>query len=246
MPAEGGYLTIYYSDDMSPLPTRWVTKPGDNKSDPNIETLTYGLFSTCSPAMRKSIARRRCKYLFFGTARRGQRVLSGYYRIRWSTQGPLGQSDVCLAADKARFLKDPIPFSKVDTTCGTDISSWFRGMRRITEPQCRKMVKLLNSRPDATNLYLQEIDRLERFNLRYGGYRYIGWKQTDPFSWAYARSYLKKWAAASGAPASANSSPSGVWQCVSCKQTLKNKALLKRCPNCGAMGTLRPMENNNG
>ena len=36
----GGYLSFYYSDDMSPLPVRWVTKPGDNKSDPNLETLT--------------------------------------------------------------------------------------------------------------------------------------------------------------------------------------------------------------
>lgn len=245
LPAEGGYLTIYYSDDMSRLPIRWVTKPGDNKSDPNIETLTYGLFSTCAPAMRRAIVNRRCKYLFFGTSRRGERVLSGYYQIRWSTHGPLGAADLCLAADAARFLKEPLPFREVDAKCGTNISSWFRGMRRLTEPQCRAMLKLVNSKPDATQAYLEEIDRLERFNLRYGGYRYVGWKQTEKFSWSYAGAYLKKWAAA-GAAAIPNSSPSDIWQCTSCKQNLKNKALLKRCPHCGAMGTLRPMEASNG
>lgn len=238
----GGYLTIYYSDNMSRLPVRWVTKPGDNKSDPNIETLTYGLFSTCAPAMRKGIVTRKYKHLFFGTLKDGRRMLSGYYRIRWFTRGPLGSGDICLAADTARFIKDPIPFRDVDRKCGTDLSRRFRGMRLLTDEQCERMLRLLSSQPDASREYLHEIDRLERFNLRYGGYRYVGWKQPDKFSWEYAGAYLKKWAANEKSGGVVNSSPSDFWMCSSCSQPLKNKALLKRCPSCGAMGSLRPME----
>src|SRR6266568_2401005 len=76
----GGCLSVYYSDDMSPLAVRWITKPGDNKSDPNLETMTYGLFSTCSKAMRSGIVKRGAEYLFFATRRGGTRVLSGSSR----------------------------------------------------------------------------------------------------------------------------------------------------------------------
>src|SRR5688572_11222634 len=75
----GGYLSVYYNDDLSRLPIRWVTKPTDSKSDPNLETLTYGLFSTCSLGMRSGIVTRQSKFLFFTTMRRHERVLSGYY-----------------------------------------------------------------------------------------------------------------------------------------------------------------------
>ena len=185
---------------------------------------------------------RRCKYLFFGTARRGHRVLSGYYRIRWYTHGSLGDTDICLAADKARFVSEPIPFTEVDALCGTDISQRFRGLRLLSAEHSGKLLQLINSRPDATGDYLQEIDRMERFNLRYGGYRYVGWKQGDVFSWDKAATYLQKWAGGQDGLSVLNSSPSGIWGCTSCRNTLKNKALLKRCPNCGALGSLRPTE----
>src|ERR1044071_3989814 len=97
-----GYLSIYYSDDLSPLPIRWVTKPGDHKSDPNLETLTYGLFSTCGPQMRAGVVSRNSEYLFFATARKGERVLTGYYHLGWYAQGVYeGKTDYCLAADRA-------------------------------------------------------------------------------------------------------------------------------------------------
>ena len=52
-----GYLSVYLSEDLSKLPIRAIAKPYDNKSDPNIETGTYGLFSTCERGMRAGIVK---------------------------------------------------------------------------------------------------------------------------------------------------------------------------------------------
>lgn len=241
----GGYLSIYYSDDMSRLPVRAVTKPGDNKSDPNLETLTYGLFSTCSASMRSGVVNRRSAYLFFATARKEGRVLTGYYQLRWFTRGVFENArDYCLAADTARFIENPIPLTKVDRLCGTDVARWFRGMRLLPFEACKKMVKLINAQPDATSDYLEEIDRLERFNLKHSGYRYIAWKQKDKFSWERAQQYLIKKKSAIRAKAKVvNSTPTDSWKCSDCGQNIMNKALLKRCPNCGGLGTLSPLLN---
>ena len=123
----GSYMSIYYSDDLSRLPVRVITKPGDNKSDPNLETLTYGLFSTCSQSMRSGVVNRRSAYLFFATARKEGRVLTGYYHLRWFTDGVFDNArDYCLAADTARFIEKPIPLTEVDRRCGTNVSKWFR------------------------------------------------------------------------------------------------------------------------
>src|SRR3989304_4379671 len=127
-PGAGGYVSFYYSDDLSRLPVRWVTKPADNKSDPNLETLTYGLFSTCARSMRAAIVKRRCPHLFFVTARKKERVLTGYYRLRWYADGVFGGiRDFCLAADGARFIEKAIPLPEVDQKCGTHLAVPFRG-----------------------------------------------------------------------------------------------------------------------
>ncbi len=237
----GGYLSIYYSDDLSRLPVRWVTKPGDNKSDPNLETLTYGLFSTCAPRMRSGVVARRGAYLFFVTSRKGTRVLTGYYHLRWYTSGVfVGTRDFCLAADTARFIEEPIPLAEVDRCCQTDVAGWFRGMRLLSARECRKIAMLIDARPDATAAYLEEIDRLERFTLRHGGYRYIARRQMEKFSWALAKDFLEKPHPPTLPVARRNSSPSGLWKCLGCSESVKNKALLKRCPHCGALGTLMP------
>ena len=38
-----------------------------------------------------------------------------------------------------------------------------------------------------------------------------------------------------------NQSATGSWRCSGCEQFVINQALLKRCPFCGSMGTLRPV-----
>lgn len=236
-----GYLSIYYSDDLSPLPVRWITKPGDNKSDPNLETLTYGLFSTCSSRMRSGVVNRGSEYLFFATARNSERVLTGYYHLQWYAQGIYGgKRDYCLAADRIHFIADPLPLKKVDRSCGTDVSKWFRNMRLLKSEQCKKMAALIDAKPNATAAYLEEIDRLERFNLKHSGYRYPTWKRTEKFSWEFGRELLNKGQFESTSEKVPNSSQSGLWQCLNCSKTINNKALLKKCPECGSIGTLRP------
>lgn len=244
-PAEaGGYLSIYYSDDLSRLPVRAVTKPGDNKSDPNLETSSYGLFSTCSKSMRSGIVNRRSRYIFFATARNKTRVLAGYYALRWFAElVPAGEGpDYCVAAEEIRFTGKPIALSRVDQLCQTDLSKWFRSMRLLSPEICNCLRDIIDEQPDATAEYLAEIDRLERFNLKHGNYRYISWKQKEKFSWDIADRYL------GGTPVETravtkvtNSSPSDCWICVHCEQITINKALLRRCPNCGQLGMLQPL-----
>lgn len=235
-----GYISIYYSDDLSSLPVRWVTKPGDNKSDPNLETLSYGLFSTCAPSMRSGAVKRRSSYLFFATSRKKERVLTGYYHLRWYAHGALGETDFCLAADKVKFIYEPISLKKVDRSCRTNVSDWFRNMRLLTGDECGRIVNLLKDEPDATADYLGEIDRLERFNLRHSGYRYPSWKRKEKFSWEIAPDLLNVNQGKQKPQKVPNTSPSGLWKCESCSQIVKNKALLKRCPHCEGVGTLKP------
>jgi hypothetical protein len=234
----GGYLSFHYSDDLSSLPVRWVTKVRDNKSDPNIETATYGLFSTCSPNMRKGVVKKGIRSIFFCTRRGGERCLTGFYHVGWYTQGPLGAGDYCLAADRIHFVEHPISLVAVDKELGTKISKRFRGMRCLSPKECNELESLLLKQPDFTHRYLQEIDRLERFNLRYTGYRYVSWRQDRKFDWQYGAEYLKPTARAG--PGVHNSSASDSWTCSSCRTNVKNKALLKRCPHCGGLATLKP------
>src|SRR5882762_920103 len=103
-PTAGGYLFFYYSDDLSPLAVRAVTRERDNKTDPNIETGTYGLFSTCSKAMRKGVIKRRCGYVIFMTRRGGERVIVGYYQLGWFAPTQFCNDDFSLAAKTIHFV----------------------------------------------------------------------------------------------------------------------------------------------
>lgn len=240
--ASGGYLTIVYNDDMSPIPVRWITKPGDNKSDPNLETLTYGLFSTCGLDLRRGIVKNRYKYLFFATNWRGNRALTGYYEVRWYAAEPMRPGDFCLAASSAHFLKEPLLLSAIDKSCGTETSKQFRLYIHLSPDDCQKLLQLIHQFPDYTDEYLKEIDRLERFNLKHGGFRYIGWKQYEKFSWQFAHDhkYLDFNQTVVEHGHSSNSSPNDLWECRECQYAFKNKALLKRCPECGRIGSLFP------
>lgn len=181
----GGYLSYFYNDELSSIPIRGITiiTAGGNKVDPNIETKTYGLFSYCNKKMRKSIVSQGCRYVFFITNRKGVRVLVGLYFVKWHTSISSNDDDFCLAADKIWFVKHPIPLVDVDKICDTNISRPFRTCLRVTPDECRKMASFLKRKPNATQLYLSEIDRLEKFNLRYTGYRYFSGKIKDSYSW---------------------------------------------------------------
>ena len=181
--ASGGCLGSFLNDHLSGLPVRAITTVDDNKVGPNLETMTYGLFSTCHKVMRKSIVKRGCRHVFFMTNRKGVRVLAGLYLIKWYAPVSSEDNDFCLAADEIWFVQDPIPLSDVDKVCGTNFDRKFRNYLRVDAVECKKIEKLLKRRRDITDLYLSEIDRLERFNLKHGGYRYVTAKIRDSYSW---------------------------------------------------------------
>jgi len=181
--ASGGYLSYFFNDDLSGIPVRAISTVRDNKVDPNLETKTYGLFSPCNKIMRKSVVQHGCRHVFFITTRKGVRVLTGLYLIKWYAPVSLDGEDFCLAADSIWFVQYPIPLVDVDKACGTNVDRWFRTCLRVGAEGCRKIENLLKRKSNATELYLSEIDRLERFNLIHGGYRYVTAKVKDSYSW---------------------------------------------------------------
>ena len=114
----------------------------------------------------------------------------------------------------------------------------FRLSKRLNAVETQTIIAALDSRPNALERYLSEIDRVERFQAFHSGYRYVSWQQEEPFSWALARQYLAESNAVEIAP---NQSPTGFWQCTNpeCGKFINNWSLLRRCPFCSAMGTLQ-------
>lgn len=244
-PEEGsgeGYLSYYLADELARFPVRGVTRVGDNKSDPNLETLTYGLFTTCEPAMRLSIVRRGIRDLFFLTRPRGQkRALVGHYRLRWYCEGSFAprRADYALTAESCRFI-DPIPVDSVKGELGACLQHRFRLYMRINEERNRELLELIYRKPNRTDRYVAEVERLERLNASYTGYRYPTWKRTSGWSWADAPTYLDP-EPGEAAEVARNTSPSGRWICASCRKHTVSAALLKACPQCGRIGTLKQL-----
>jgi hypothetical protein len=238
-----GYLSNYYSDPLARYPVRELTRPGDNKSDPNIETGSYGLFSTCEPKMRNRVVADGAATLLFVTRRAGRRVLAGYYHVGWYTEGALGadQRDWALAADTARFI-DPIPLddlaAAVPVCAGT-----FRTYRRVDPTQASRLRAEINGHPDRTPDYLGELARIERFATRCTGYAYPSWGRQAGFGWGSAPDFYRQADAATAA--APNSSPRNRWHCSACSAIFPNGALLKQCPACRAVGTLTPADEGN-
>lgn len=235
-----GAVSFYYSDPLARVPIREVTRPGDNKSDPNLETKTFGLFSTCERQMRASVVNNGIPYVFFITRRGGERVLTGYYKLGWysdSVLSPRG-ADFALAASEVRFIEAPIPLSRLRGGLGEHLRSRFRTFLRVDEKETERLIRLIDQQDDATDLYLSEIDRIERFNEFHTGHRC--WGRKRPFSWEDAQAFLSSGGAGVAAKKVLNASPSGLWRCESCGAVHENKSLLKLCQACGKPGTLVP------
>lgn len=239
-----GALSFYYNDELARLPVRAVTKPQDNKADPNLETLSYGIFSTCQKGLRSAFVKEGRQHLFFITSLRGTRVLTGYYSVKWfAPVAAAGPGDFALAADNAHFLGQPLSLADVDTACGTRLNRKFRLNLLVEANECQQILAYMRQQPDARTSYLHEIDRLERFNKSRGGFRYVGRQLNEPFSWDTAAPYLMQQAIIGvddvSEKQSRNSSLSGWWTCDVCGEDVLNKALLRACPACQAIGALR-------
>ena len=161
-----GYLSYYYSEPLARWPVRHITRPRDNKSDPNIETGTYGLFSTCEPHMRNRIVKDGRATVFFLTQRKPQtrRVLTGYYHVGWFTQGTYGaaNNDYALAAETVRFFA-PISTDDLRADLRALCGARFRTYKQIDTAQTSALREFCDSQPDQTARYIQEVARVERF-----------------------------------------------------------------------------------
>ena len=236
-----GYASVYLSDDLARWPVRDVTRPGDNKSDPNLETLTYGLCSTCEPNMRISIVNRGIPYMFFMTNHRSAgRALTGFYEIGWYAKGPLSddRGDYALAASRGKFF-DPLPVADLPNAAATVLGTRFRQFKRVPPDETDALRGVVDAAEDRTADYISEIHRLERFSSRHTGYTYPTWRRGGSWDWPAALKYLTP----TSKPAlklGQNTSATGVWECTECGSTTTNTARLKACPSCGRLATLVP------
>ena len=238
-----GYVTVYLSNPQTRVPVRDVTRVGDNKSDPNIETGTYGLFSTCQRRTRAGIVDRRAGYLFFMTtwARTRERVITGYYQVGWWAEGTLypAQRDFALAAAAMRWV-DPLPVKELTGSLRRPELWSIRGSRRLTPGQTAELLEALHNTSDRTDMYRAELDRMEKWNAFRTGFRYTNFRRQNPFTREDASRVLAGTGAKEAAPR--NSSPGGRWRCVECGEAVTSGALLKVCPICRALASLRPLE----
>lgn len=240
-----GYASFYYADELAALPVRAITRIKDNKSDPNLETGTYGLFSTCEERMRAGVVKRGASYLFFFARPRGatERCLTGMYELAAWTPGALGvrAGDYALAARALRFIA-PIPISSLPIELAETLGTGWRLVKQLSPTQTHKLKALVNSKPDLSGAYLAEVDRLERLNKFHSGYCYPTWRRQKPWSWADAAAYLKPASKKGATQRISNSSPTGWWGCEACDAAIESGARLKACPNCQRLGSLRPLD----
>ncbi len=260
------YLTLYYcEDEISKYPVREVTKVNDNKSDPNLETMSYGLCSTCTRDIRSGLVKNNRPYLFFCTNIKGERHLAGYYHIGWYSLGPplltnyrngSIQDDYRLVADQMKWIYPPISFETVADETGFDgILTGFR-KKLISSETTDALLDLFDDREDCSQQYLNEIRRLELINKRYHEYRYPTWEREAGFDWESVQSYVGTMQAGEDNETkqiletkmeTMNIDPSLIasesvsnWFCLICDHEFENEAPLKLCPNCDNGGGIIP------
>jgi len=189
---EEAVIAYYISDSKTKIPIRDVTHRNDPKADPNIETMTFGLFSYCHEQMRKSMIDNGINLLYFSTRRlkeveedgnkkiEGLRVLTGFYRIGWYYQ--VKEDDYMLAGKKCKFVNPGFPL--IDLTeylRGDSLISGFLQWKYLKNETPRLLLNLFDQTPDSTKLYEEEIKRLEKHALDEHGFMYR--KRKHGFSW---------------------------------------------------------------
>lgn len=167
--------------------------------------------------------------------------MAGYYHIGWYTEGSRGavNHDYALAASSVRFV-EPTPVGELPSNLRTICSVPFRTMKPIDAATTTLLRAVCDDLPDRTADYIDEIHRVERFVKARSRYSYPSWGRVGGFEWSDAAGYYYR--PGVDVPKVPNSSKTHRWRCGDCGYVISNSALLKRCPLCGEMGTLTPME----
>jgi hypothetical protein len=185
-------ISYYYGDPRSQvIPIRDVTSKRNAKRDPNIETKTYGLFSTCCKNERKAIVEKGIATQFFCTSRvNATRVLTGYYRPAWFCK--FGPDDYVIAADKVRFVSPGFALNKLITFMdGFPIDRFFRTWKYLRDEKViRQLLLLLNTARDSTADYLSEMKCQEEYALEKYGYIYN--RRSEGLSWKFAAELMRE------------------------------------------------------
>lgn len=244
------YLCFYYSSILSARPVRDVNRivpvghsyVADCKVDPNWETKTFGLFSTCQQDVRKGVVKNRSPYLFFFGNRvigRAERGITGFYQLRWYAHGGTNEGDYCLAAETCHFVERPLSFEEVNRNIGTNLSNRRpRLSMKVAPEQTRRLIGMLMKQQDITSEYIADIRRLERLNARAsGGLTYMNFRRRDSYSWR-AAAEVKGLGIPSTRQKIRNSGSQDTWLCEHCGEISLSYSRLKLCPACGAHGTL--------
>lgn len=193
-----GHIATYYSDQKANLPVRGIRKKWDSKADPNIETKTYGLFTTCMPSARKNIVENNESYIFFFTHWKGQRLFTGYYELgsyvitglKPRAKGkPRNYPDYALLAKRMHFVRNGIPLTgklwsgiKLENFKGDHIDGYGpRNYTKIDEQTTLALKEMLDKQEDASNEYIEEMHKLEEENLKKYNYRYPSWQRKQGF-----------------------------------------------------------------
>jgi len=185
-------ISFYQGDSRSPvIPIRDVSNRNDAKHDPNLETLTYGLFSHCFEKERKGIVEKGVTTQFFCTTRANStRVLTGYYRPTWFCE--INDGDFAIAAGTARFVSPGYVLGDIVSYLeGYPIDRRFYWKYIEDEKVIKRLKLLIDCVPDATAQYIEEIHRLENFSLEKYGHMY--YDRSAGFSWEYAGELMRKW-----------------------------------------------------
>jgi hypothetical protein len=186
-------VITYYCGDAKSLvvPIRDITNRNDAKHDPNVETMTYGLFSHCCKDARTAIVKRGITTHFFVTPRSSGRVLAGYYRPSWYCE--MEPNDFAIAADLIRFISPGYALRNlVDFIQDYPIDKFFYTWKIIENADViRKLLLLLNSAPDATATHIAEIHNKEVYCMQQFGRMY--YDRLAGFSWQYAAQLMRKY-----------------------------------------------------
>lgn len=195
------HIAYYYSDQKADLPVRGVRKYRDNKADPNIETKTYGLFTTCMPPARKNMVLNGNWYIFFFTNRGKQRMFTGYYELdKYLITGITPRNkkssykfaDYALLAKKIHFVRngvpllgdlwDPIPDDS--TTDDGIIGYGPRDSKPISSTFAKQLKQKLDEQEDISTEYIEEIHRMEKENQEKSEakFKYPSWERKNGFA----------------------------------------------------------------